>query len=138
MLMRNYRRLQTTALALSASALSRRLLCVLLLIGASVTSAAEGAIAIAPGFVTASKWRSLPSNARMLYVLGVIDGMKFSPILANGAHKTAKLADCTSRMDGEQILAIAQKHIEAKPDAWHEAAHYRIFEAFAETCRLFK
>lgn len=95
-------------------------------------------VAIASGFVTASKWRSLPGNARMLYVLGVVDGMKFAPILANGSQKTNKLAECTSRMDGEQVLAIAQKHIDSKPEVWHEAAHYQIFTAFAEACRLFK
>lgn len=95
-------------------------------------------VTIAQGFVTITQWRALPQNARMLYVLGVIDGMKFSPLLANGAAKTTKLVNCTSRMDGDQILAIAQKHLDAKPEQWHEAAHYHIFGAFSDACRLFK
>lgn len=74
----------------------------------------------------------------MLYVLGVLDGMKFSPILADGADRTNKLTNCTSQMDGEQILAIAQKQIDASPEFWHEAAHFRIFEAFSKACGIFK
>lgn len=99
----------------------------------------EDWVTIPNGFATASKWRSLPTQQRMAYVLGVVDGLKFSSVMSQGADdRVTKFANCTGQMNVDQILAIVEKKVDAQPEFWHESVHFRIFEALTQACRIFK
>lgn len=96
-------------------------------------------VTIENGFATATRWRALPAQQRMLYVLGVVDGLKFSAALVDGPDgRVSRFAKCTGQMTGDQLLAIVDKHVEAKPETWHESVHFRIFEALSSACKIFK
>lgn len=115
-------------------------LCVFASLTQSPILAKDGdSVTITNGFATGNRWRTLPNQQRMLYVLGVLDGLRFSPVMALGTEdRTNKLANCTQNMNGEQILAIADKYVEARPEKWHESVHFQLFGALTEACRIFK
>lgn len=96
-------------------------------------------VTVENGFATATRWRALPAQQRMLYVLGVVDGVKFSAVLVDGPEgRVSRFAKCTGQMTGDQLLAIVDKHVDSKPETWHESVHFRVFEALTKACRIFK
>lgn len=114
------------------------LICLLLLV--SKSAIANNDVLIAQGFVSGASWLAMEKVQKRLYTVGVVDGMKFSPLLSlgNDHSRTDKLVACVAPMSIEQIYAIVEARVKAKPENWHQAVHYEIFGAITEVCRIFK
>lgn len=105
---------------------------------ANSSFASSDYVPVESGYLSATDWLALSENNRSLYAVGVIDGLKFSPVLANGQENTRKLTSCTAPMTGRQIKAIAENYVNARPEKWHEPVHFMIFSSIIEACKVFK
>lgn len=114
--------------------------CSLLLATSNAVATAANDVSIAQGFVSGARWLAMEKVQKSMYTIGVVDGMKFSPLLSlgNDHSRTDKLAACVAPMSIEQIYAIVEARVKAKPENWHQAVHYEIFVAITEVCRIFK
>jgi hypothetical protein len=120
--------------------MTRRWLCIVVVmlccLLAVVTSASGG-------FITGNQWRELPNSARMLCVVGVIDGWHFMGLAVDEPSKQRmigtfiRLTSCVEKrqMTGEQILAIVEKYVTEHPEEWHERMEFIVFKTMSAACK---
>lgn len=80
---------------------------------------AEG---IVLGYVTGKTYRALDDGARMGWLVGVMDGIMAEDFTINSPSKGSWLGKCVEELDKEQLKAIFEKELQAKPEAWHAPA----------------
>lgn len=92
----------------------------LLILGATATS--SGAFAATLGYVTGNTYLTLDDNSRMGWLIGAMDGIMAEDFSANSRPNEPWLGNCINGFSKEQIKAIFEKELQAKPEAWHAPA----------------
>lgn len=101
----------------------------------SCAHAAGQAVLIHGGFMTGNAYMSLSSNARHVYVMGVIDGMFFAPALGAPKTETQWIDGCASQMESKQVQAIVDKWTQDNPGQWHNPMHALVHNAMKAACK---
>jgi len=86
-------------------------------------------------FVTGNRYLDMDQSSRIIYVIGVIDGIKLTPSfgISKGVEKTIKSLDnCFNVMSTGQLEAIVWKYLQDNPSKWHEPMNMLIFKAFID------
>lgn len=95
------------------------LACTLLTTMLPLSLPAEG---IVLGYLTGNAYQALDDGARMGWLVGVMDGIMAEDFTINSPPGGPWLGKCVEELDKEQLKAIFEKELQAKPQAWHAPA----------------
>lgn len=89
------------------------------------------------GFLAGNSYLELPSDQRTLYIMGLVDGFYFAPVL--GAPRTAQsdllwVEECVQARMNNQISAMVDKFLTDHPERWNEPMNKLLYETFVEMC----
>ncbi|MDG0024954.1 hypothetical protein [Trinickia sp. Y13] len=88
-------------------------------------------------FETGNGYRGMPDMMRRAYVMGVFDGMLFSPMIATSDLPRARsLGQCEERMNmtDQQLTAIVDRYLDSNPVLWGDDMHGVVYSALSEAC----
>lgn len=86
------------------------------------------------GFYSGSDYRNAPASARQVYVMGLIDGMFYSPMLGAPKKSVMPLEQCASTMQSPQLMAIADQYTARHPETWDLDMNGTFVLAMGEVC----
>lgn len=108
-----------------------------LLAAISVSAHAVEPVGVPRGFITGNKFLAFSDLEKRRYVIGVIDGLLLSPIMAmKNTPRALRLQKCERQNDmtDEQILAIVSKFVADHPESWGDDMSGLTFRAMREAC----
>lgn len=87
-----------------------------------------------PGFINGNEWRDWPTNVRLSYVFGAVDGFLYSGTF--GAHEniTNFIQICLDGKQGEQMLASVDKYMRDHPENWDKGMNFNVWWAIYDVC----
>jgi hypothetical protein len=89
------------------------------------------------GFLTGNEYRARPESRRRAYVMGVVDGLMLSPVVANNESRgSQRLSSCldTMRPSDEQLTVIVDRWVDAHPASWGGSVHTLVYGGIAQAC----
>ncbi|KWW37565.1 hypothetical protein ACUXAV_000794 [Cupriavidus metallidurans] len=107
------------------------------LLAALAMTASAQSIMVPQGFFTGNTYQQLTDIDKRRYVIGVIDGLLASPLMAKGSLPRAeKLQRCelAAHMTDIQIKAIVDKFMSSNPERWGEDMGSLVFIALQAAC----
>ncbi len=94
-------------------------------------------VSVHNGFITGNQYRGRPELLRRAYVMGVVDGLMLSPIMANndlnGAQRFSRCLD-VMRPSDEQLTVIVDRWVDANPVRWGDSVHSLVYGALLQAC----
>lgn len=108
----------------------------LLLFSPALTFAAlpTKAVEIQNGYYTGSAYRTLPDDARMTYIAGVIDGYLYAPMFGADGTDMRPFAGCIRGMKTDQLMAIVDQYLANNPTVWDDQMNAVVDMAFRRAC----
>ena len=110
---------------------------------AGQTVAKEREVAwIQNAWITGNEYRQMPESQRVVYVMGLLDGIKISPFFGAPSGPEgpegvlARQYYCTKGMSNYQLEAILQKFLNEHPERWHDDIHTLFYGALDSACDL--
>lgn len=86
------------------------------------------------GFMNGNEYLDMDTSQKRAYAMGVVNGMLNAPLLGAPEGKAKWLADCTKKMNDEQVAAIITKYLRDNPAKWHFPMNLSSFNAMNLAC----
>lgn len=88
------------------------------------------------GYISTSEFMGLNHRNQLLYVMGVVDGIRAAAGYRASGPRYKKVLDCFSKINGNQILALTNKWIENNPEHWNMPLNLTFLSMAHKVCRL--
>ena len=91
--------------------------------------------AIIIGYVTGNDYMKLDDNAKLGWLIGVMDGMMAESFLFKKDDKGPWLGRCIDGLTKQQIKAILEKELSENPEEWHVPASLIFRSKMQDFCK---
>jgi hypothetical protein len=111
--------------------------CIALAASIAPSVALAQGIPVSHGFLSGNRFRGYPEIAQRGYIMGVIDGFLFSPVLGAPVRRPSEMSAClftNMQATDAQVLAIVNRYLDKNPAAWGDDMHSLVFRAVREAC----
>lgn len=98
----------------------------------------EQSVWIKSGFVKRIDYLGYSSQEQQLYVMGVVDGLLVSPMIAGNTPKEKAIRDCLSdrSITSTQIQLTTFKVVRDNPEKLDQDAHVAVYVAITDICKI--
>lgn len=91
--------------------------------------------AIILGYITGNDYLQLDDNARLGWLVGVMDGIMAESTLITKDDQGPWLGKCIVGLNTQQIKAIFEKKLSENPEEWHAPAAFIFREKMNDFCK---
>ena len=91
--------------------------------------------AIILGYITGNDYLRLDDNARLGWLVGVMDGIMADSTMVEKDEKGPWLGRCIDGLSIQQIKAIFEKELNRNPEGWHAPAALSFIGKMREFCK---
>jgi hypothetical protein len=107
------------------------------LLASFVVTAHAAGVQVPRGRITGNTYQQFSAPQKQSYVIGVVDGLFASPVMAmTDVPRALRLVTCVNnaQMTDAQIQAIVDKFMTNNPERWGEGMGSLVYGAMREAC----